>query len=149
MSTVDRAQETRRLAELYAAMSDGELEKIASDGAALTEEAQAALAGELKRRESSISIGEPVPAGEIEFCELVTVRQFRDLPDALMAQSLLESAGIKTFLADDNLIRMDWFISNLLGGLKLKVAPEDADAANELLNEPAPRADFESRNESE
>jgi hypothetical protein len=33
---------------------------------------------------------------------------------------------------------MDWFISNLLGGIKLKVRPEDAEAANEILNQPIP-----------
>jgi hypothetical protein len=36
------------------------------------------------------------------------------------------------------MIRMDWFISNLLGGIKLKVRPEDAEAANEILNQPIP-----------
>jgi len=36
------------------------------------------------------------------------------------------------------MIRMDWFISNLLGGIKLKVRPEDAEAAGEILNQPIP-----------
>jgi hypothetical protein len=36
------------------------------------------------------------------------------------------------------MIRMDWFISNLLGGIKLKVHPEDAEAATEILNQPIP-----------
>ena len=68
----------------------------------------------------------------------MTVRQFRDLPDALLAKGSLESAGIEAYLVDDNMIRMDWFISNLLGGIKLKVRPEDAEAANEILNQPIP-----------
>lgn len=33
---------------------------------------------------------------------------------------------------------MDWFISNLLGGIKLKIHPEDVDAANEILSQPTP-----------
>ena len=37
---------------------------------------------------------------------------------------------------------MDWFISNLVGGIKLCVRPEDADAAVELLDQPIP-ADFD------
>lgn len=62
--------------------------------------------------------------------------QFRDLPTALLAKGSLESAGIEAFLADDNMVRLDWFISNLLGGIKLKVAREDAEQAEKLLNGP-------------
>ena len=36
------------------------------------------------------------------------------------------------------MIRMDWFYSNLLGGIKLKVRAEDAEAANEILSQPIP-----------
>jgi len=43
---------------------------------------------------------------------MVTVRQFRDLPEALLARDSLVSAGIEAELADDNMVRMDWFISN-------------------------------------
>jgi len=48
------------------------------------------------------------------------------------------AAGIEARLLDDNMIRMDWFISNLLGGIKLQVRPEDVDAANEILSQPIP-----------
>ncbi len=57
-----------------------------------------------------------------------------------MAKGSLESAGIQAYLVDDNMIRMDWFISNLLGGIKLKVSAEDAEAANEILNQPIPES---------
>jgi transposase-like protein len=40
------------------------------------------------------------------------------------------------------MVRMDWFISNLLGGIKLKVRQEDAAAAEEVLSQPIPE-DFE------
>lgn len=68
----------------------------------------------------------------------MTIRQFRDLPEAILARGVLESAGIETFLADDNIVRMDWFISNLVGGIKLKVRKEDLEAANEVLQAPVP-----------
>jgi hypothetical protein len=74
--------------------------------------------------------------------ELVVVKQFRDLPEALLAKGSLESAGIECFLGDDNMVRMDWFISNLVGGAKLCVRPEDADVAVELLEASVP-AEFE------
>ncbi|MEQ1472626.1 MAG: DUF2007 domain-containing protein [Candidatus Acidiferrum sp.] len=67
---------------------------------------------------------------------LVVLRQIRDLPEALLAKSILDSAGIDCFIGDQNTIRMDWLWSNLLGGFKLWVRQEDADAASELLNQP-------------
>jgi hypothetical protein len=44
--------------------------------------------------------------------------------------------GIQCFLRDDNLVRLDWFISNFVGGVKLCVSPEDAENATRLLDEP-------------
>ena len=73
---------------------------------------------------------------------LVTVRRFRDLPEALLAQAGLNSAGIECRLIDDNMVRLDWFMSNFVGGIKLQVKPEDIEAANAILNQPIPE-DFE------
>jgi hypothetical protein len=75
---------------------------------------------------------------EVEFQKLITIRKFRDLPEALLAKGSLDSAGIESFLGDDNIVRMDWFISNLIGGIKLRVRPEDLEAAEEILNQPIP-----------
>src|SRR5438270_387890 len=72
--------------------------------------------------------------------ETVTLRKYRDLPEALLAKGCLESAGIEAYLMDDNMVRMDWFYSNLIGGIKLKVQPGDVDAANEILSQPIPEA---------
>ena len=58
------------------------------------------------------------------------------MPEAQIAESILDSAGIDCFLADENAIRMDWLWSNLLGGFKLMVRPEDLDAATQLLDHP-------------
>lgn len=66
--------------------------------------------------------------------ELVTVASFRDLTEALIAKGQLDAAGIECFLADDNIVRMDWFWSNLMGGVKLNVPASQADAAVALLN---------------
>jgi hypothetical protein len=56
------------------------------------------------------------------------------LPEALLAKSILESAGIESFLGDQNIIRMDWFLSNALGGVKLRVREEDVEVATALLD---------------
>lgn len=61
------------------------------------------------------------------------LQQFRDLPDALLAKSVLDSAGIPCFLADENTVRIDWLWSNLLGGVKLWVREDDAPQAAEML----------------
>jgi hypothetical protein len=76
----------------------------------------------------------PDPEDELNFRELVTIRKFRDLAEALLAKGRLESSGIESFLADDNMVRMDWLISNLLGGIKLKVEDVNVEIAEEILN---------------
>src|SRR3984957_6702822 len=72
----------------------------------------------------------------VEVRELITIRQFRDLPEALLAKGSLESSGIECFLADENLGRLDWFFSNFIGGIKLKVRPVDVENARKILDEP-------------
>ena len=70
--------------------------------------------------------------------ELVTIMTFRDLPLALLAQGKLDAEGIESVLADENVVRMDWFWANAMGGIKLRVSAEDADEALQLLNEGIP-----------
>lgn len=137
-SKLDPEQERRRLADLYAAMSDEELEKLDERAHSLTAVARQALESELDRRELTGSPEPPPPGEEMEVRKLVAIRKFRDLPEALLAKGMLESAGIECFLADDNMVRMDWFISNFIGGIKLQVAPGEAEAAIALLDQPIP-----------
>ncbi len=165
MARIDPEQERRRLVDFYAGQMDGELEKVASQAYELTDLAREALRVELVRRGLSAGLAETVPVvqnvvarkdlpgdppprmpprteaaldGEGELRELVTIRKFRDLPEALLAKGSLESAGIEALLADDNVIRLDWFWSNLMGGIKLQVDQEDAEAANGILDQPIP-----------
>jgi|SRR5260370_678812 hypothetical protein len=135
-------EERNRLAQFYAALTDGELQQLAGEAGSLTDEAKGALESEMSRRKlGANAAGEPAAEGEdsaaanerAEMRDLLTIRQFRDLPEALLAKSVLDSAGIECFLGDDNLIRMDWLWSNLLGGIKLRVRQEDAIVASRLL----------------
>ncbi len=136
-SYLDAERERRRLADNYAAMTDGELQRLARNAESLTEPAWDALEDELDRRHLEFSDDTPSePRQELEVRELVTIRQFRDLPEALLAKGSLESAGIECFLADENLVRLDWFISNFIGGIKLNVRPTDVANAQKLLDEP-------------
>lgn len=64
---------------------------------------------------------------------LITLASFRDLSEALLAKGKLDAADIPCMLADDNIVRMDWFWSNLMGGVKLNVPESQAETAYELL----------------
>ena len=136
MPNLDESRERLRLAETYARMTDGELQNLARNPESLTEPAWEALEDEMDRRHLEAPAEEPEPREQINLRNLVTIRQFRDLPEALLAKGSLESAGIECFLRDDNLVRLDWFISNFVGGIKLCVDPEDVGNAQKLLDEP-------------
>jgi hypothetical protein len=134
---LDEQNERQRLAETYAGMSDAELQNLARRPESLTDIAWQVLDDELDRRDLELLEEEtPENRDELELRELVTIRQFRDLPEALLAKGSLESSGIECFLADENLVRLDWFISNFIGGIKLNVRAADVENARQILDEP-------------
>jgi len=140
MGVEDFAGNQASFAARYASMSDAELLKLAAKSWELSDSAWDALEDELDRRGLEPPPPQEVPQVEaVEKRNLVLLRRFRDLPEALLAKGMLESAGISCFLADDNMVRLDWFLSNLLGGAKLMVEAEDFSEASRVLNEPAPQ----------
>jgi hypothetical protein len=219
VSKIDADRERQRLNKLYAAMSDGELEMLGTDPAALTEWARQALRAEMVRRglkwqEQSLSaLGRPPSQDDVlmplrAYTDLakvapdvellkgagirthclrrgdtateevsllvraadladaiqllrnrgrdeelsaaaepqpehaagkpVVLRRYRDITEAMVDRSALESAGIECFLYDDNLIRLDWFVSNAIGGAKLVVSERDAAEAEKILEQARP-----------
>lgn len=125
------------LAAQYAQMSETELMELAREYDGLVEIAQAALRAEFARRGlEPPTVEEPE---EPEFRQLVTVRRYRDLTEAYVGRSLLESAGIPAWIADEHLVRMDWFLSNMVGGMRLQVDERDEAAALEILEAEVPR----------
>ncbi len=136
-SYVNEETERRRLAANYAGMTDGELQRLGQSAESLTELAWDALEDEMDRRNLKYPEKPSAqPRQKMELRELMTVRQFRDLPEALLAKGCVESAGIECFLGDENLVRLDWFISNFIGGIKLNVKVADAENARQILDEP-------------
>jgi hypothetical protein len=123
--------------QLYAGMSEPELKKLADEAWSLTETGKEALRSELARRGLEYELAAAAET-KVEPNHLVALRQFRDLPEALLAKGFLESAGVESFLADETTIRMDWLWSNLLGGVKLCVSEEDAEAAAQILSQEIP-----------
>ena len=103
------------LAAQYAQMSETELMGLARSYDGLLEIAQVALRAEFARRGLEPPLVEEPE--EWEFRPLVTVRRYRDLAEAYVGRSLLESAGIPAWIADEHLVRMVWFYSNLVGGM--------------------------------
>jgi ribosomal protein L37AE/L43A len=123
-------------------MNEAELRQIAEDPKSLTGFAIEALKVEFARRglEVNLEVSPPELEAHPDVPNLVILRHFRDLPEALLAKGGLESAGIECFFDDDNIVRLDWLISNAVGGIKLLVRPEDVDAANQILKEGIPQA---------
>lgn len=132
-------EKRKQVAQLYAGMSEAELKKLADEAWSLTETGKESLRAELARRglEFALASTEAV-APQAPSSNVVTLRKFRDLPEALLAKGLLESAGLESFLIDETTIRMDWLWSNLLGGVKLCVNRKDADVAAQILNQEMP-----------
>lgn len=65
---------------------------------------------------------------------LVTVATFDFLPQAEIARGRLQAEGIFCELADANLVQTDWLYSLAVGGIKLRVAAEDAERALAILD---------------
>ncbi len=126
------------LASNYAQMSESELMDIARSYDSLTSFAQSVLRAEFARRHldppTIDDIVTPADVGP----GFITVQRYRDLSEAIVARSLLESAGIHAYLRDENLVRLEWQISNFIGGIRLQVEPADEAAAAEILSQPIP-----------
>jgi hypothetical protein len=150
VAKIDPQKERERLTILYSNMSDLELEKVGKVPEALTEWARAALSEEMTKRGLEWISAEPLSQKATETLldskpdvagteksptpsRPVELRRYRDITEAMIDKSTLDSAGIESFLYDDNLIRMDWFISNAIGGVKLIVAENDAEEALKVL----------------
>jgi hypothetical protein len=139
VTKIDPSAEAHRLKTVYGGKEDSELSALAAQADTLTEVARAVLADEMRRRSmeppppvvpaAADAAREPIPR------EPVMIRRYRDLPIAALAKSALDSAGIESYLVDENLVRIDWFYSNLVGGIKLFVRPDDAEDANRVLDD--------------
>ena len=119
-------------AERYAAMSETELMSLARGYDDLVDEAQTALRAEFARRglEPPI-IEEEEPHPTDGAARLVTVAEYPDLSEGLVARAVLEQVGIACFLSDENTVSL----ANVAGGAKLQVAAEDEAAAREVLSQ--------------
>jgi len=92
------------------------------------------LLGE-KRAAESVLRQHSVEASEAD--RPIILRRYSELPAALVEKSVLEDAGLECYLQDENVVRMDWFWSNAMGGIKLIVREKDAADAEKILSQGA------------
>ncbi len=67
--------------------------------------------------------------------QLVTVETYQFLPQAQFAKLQLEGSGIRVFLADAEVVNMDWLLGNAIGNIKLQVPGDQVERARNLLEE--------------
>jgi hypothetical protein len=127
--------DNRSFAIQYAELTRDQLLQLARDYDSLNDTAQTALRAEFARREMQPPL---IDEAQEVSVKLVTIRRYRDLSEAIVARSLLESSGMRVELRDENLVRLDWQVSNFIGGIRLQVEESDAATATELLDQPVP-----------
>jgi hypothetical protein len=148
MGSVDRVEEWRRLQELYATLTEGELEAVAEDGYELTDVAKQALQSEILRRGLDIrlkgapSAAEPdEKAGDFDPSgfDLAVVNRAWNSDEARQMLGILRDAGIPAYLGPDNLEDVDAFHSAFDGGVDVKVREVDHQRALHALSQALPR----------
>jgi hypothetical protein len=70
--------------------------------------------------------------------EWIAVASYSQPVEAHLARTKLESEGIPCVVNDEHLVRVDWFLSNAVGGVKLMVPRTEAQRARDALR-PRPR----------
>ena len=123
-----------------AASQGGLTSWVASDGIRLLVRLSDLLAAQelLDQGDEEKGTAEAASEGTRDASRPVVLRQYRDITAAMVDRTALESAGIECWLYDDNLVRMDWFISNAIGGVKLVVAENHAREAEKILAQVLP-----------
>jgi hypothetical protein len=120
----------------FAAMEDEALLDASVGRLTLTPVAQRVLEDEAQRRDLPWPASDPEELAEAEAApeHWVTVERFRDLSAAIVARSALEASDIECFLRDENTVRLDWQISNFIGGMRLQVREQDLATATNILS---------------
>jgi hypothetical protein len=82
-----------------------------------------------------MSTQQPFPDPRFE--ERVVVATFTSPWEAELSRARLEADGFAAVLADENLVRLDWFVSCAVGGVKVLVPASEAAAARAVLEQAA------------
>ncbi len=66
---------------------------------------------------------------------MITIASFTQSEDAHLFRMFLESRGIAATLFDEHFAQLAWHYSNAIGGVRVAVAEDDAEAAADLHGE--------------
>jgi hypothetical protein len=81
---------------------------------------------------------------------LLTVATFVTPLEAELTRGRLDEGGVEAIVTDAELVTVDWSMSNAIGGVKVRVAAEDAERARAVLSEPVELPDdYEAHTEAE
>ncbi|MGC3989622.1 MAG: DUF2007 domain-containing protein [Chthoniobacteraceae bacterium] len=64
-----------------------------------------------------------------------TIATFSKPEEAHLLRIRLESVGIPAFVQDEAMVQLDWLYSNAIGGVRVQVADEEVEEAQQLLRE--------------
>lgn len=140
MSLRDHSEELRRQ---YAEMPDQQLRALTRDD--LSDLARRCYDAEMARRELQPHTPEPPPP---QAEGLVAIATFVYPDDAKLARALLESASIPTYLGNEHTLAADWFLTNVIGGLKLMVPAPFVAEATEILRSRVSDEDLDAQAEA-
>ncbi|MCG7488238.1 MULTISPECIES: DUF2007 domain-containing protein [unclassified Vibrio] len=65
---------------------------------------------------------------------MIVVARFSFPHEAHIAKASLEAAGIESCIADEHTINTQWLYSNAIGGVRLMVAEQDLEQAENILS---------------
>lgn len=130
------SQYEEELKERYAQLTDDALLQLWNKNT-LTEVAQVVLRHELQNRD--ISIPELNNTEELDIIEKidpwVTVDQFISPQEAHILAGRFESEGIPVVLGNEHIISVNWFLSNAIGGVRVRVPQSYVKQANIIISE--------------
>jgi len=147
MDSLDPVEESRRLQERYARLSDDELQAVADEGYDLTDLAKQTLQAEILGRGLHIQLRSaptppaPDPAtsdfGPSDL-DLIMAHRVWDLAEARQLKSILDDARIPSYLGPDNLDNLETFKGSFDGGVDLKVRYVDNQRALQAISQSLP-----------
>ena len=134
--------ESRRLQERYASLTDDELQAVASDSYDLTDIAKQMLQSEIMHRGVDIRL-QPAPAPAVTYeppegfdansLDLIVGYRVGDAEEARKVMGVLHDVGLPCYLGPDNVEDADAFHSSFDGGVDLKVRAVDQPRARSVI----------------